>query len=223
MPWTSARQGGSPRFFSRINLDAAGHSQSFQPRLGDVDGIPYKGMPLFSGDTGSFVLCSEEFEYFKAFFNARRGKFRTFLHKNWMDYKTTHEPLINCIDPESSSEGVTYPAMGDGILDTFAFLKKYSSLKGGAHYRRILKPVPSTLKLFVDGMLVPTTAYELLPIGRVVFNPPLVGLITFDCEYDLIVRFDSDSYAVEVLNAKPGEEEFKINSIPIVEVNVNPL
>lgn len=40
-------------------------------------------------------------------------------------------------------------------------------------------------------------------------------------EYELTVRFDSDSYAATVLNALPGFEEYKINAIPIVEVDVS--
>jgi uncharacterized protein (TIGR02217 family) len=221
MPWTSARQSGSPKFFSRINLDAAGHSQSFQPRLSTVGLLPLRGLPLFSGDTGSFILCAEEFEYFKAFFNARKGKLSTFLHRNWMDYTVTKDREVNCVDPNSYSQGVTIPDTGNGIITVFPLVKKYSNTFGGEHYRRIFRPVPGTLKVFVNNLPSSISEWRLTRNGRLVFYAPPTGVITFSCEYDLLVRFDSDSYAAEVLNAKPGEEEFKINSIPIVEVAIN--
>jgi uncharacterized protein (TIGR02217 family) len=218
MPWTSARQSGSPRFFSRVNLDAAGHGQSFQPRSGVGDSIPYKGTPLFSGDTGSFILCAEEFEYFKAFFNARKGKYGTFLHKNWMDYKVTRQPEKSCIDENFSSQGVTYPVAGNGIVTDFLLLKKYSSTLGEENYRRIFAPVLKTLKVYADGLEVISGQY-FISDGKLVFVSPPTGILSFECEYDLIVRFDNDSYAAEVLNSKPGEEQYKINSIPIMETN----
>lgn len=221
MPWTSARQATSPKFFSRINLDAAGYSESFQPRIGKVDGVPYKGMPLFSGDTGSFILCLEEFEYFKAFFNSRKGKYQTFLHKNWMDYRTTHEPLVSCLDSSSFSQGVTYPLAGDGLQTTFSLLKKYTHLKGGINYRQIIRPIASTLIVYVNSSAVPASAYQLDLLGQITFLMAPIGAITFSCEYELIVRFDTDSYAVTVLNAAIGFEEYKVNALQIVEVGIN--
>jgi uncharacterized protein (TIGR02217 family) len=219
-PWIVSRHVETPRFFSKIDLDAAGRFAPFQPILGNTGNIDYAGAPLFTGDTGQLYLYQEEFEYFKAWFNARKGKFRTFLFKDFSDFTTTASPESNCINLADQTQGVTYPVAGTAGVYKYGMFKKYfnAGYSTDFTYRRIARPVTSTVKVFAAGALLLASQYSVLETGYIVFNTIPSGVITFDCEYDLLVRFDTDSYSAEVLNATEGEEYFKVSALPIVEV-----
>jgi uncharacterized protein (TIGR02217 family) len=221
-PWTTSRHIESAKAFSRINLDAAGRSAPFQPLISLVEGEEeYRGHPLFVGDTGTLFFYGEEFEYFKAFYNSRKGKLGTFDFKDFSDYSTTATPLLNCVDSNQFTQGVTYPPQTIPTTTEYQMFKKYGNIAYSLDdtYRRISRPIPASVVVYADSILVPSSQYSVNSNGGFIdFSTVPVGTITFDCEFDILARFDSDNYSAEVLMDEENQQYFKVAPIPLVEV-----
>jgi uncharacterized protein (TIGR02217 family) len=215
MPWMTGRQAGSPLFFNKVNVDGAGHEDVYE--IFKQTDVPYSGLALFTGDTGELIFDECDLEYFLAFFNARRGKLHTFQFRYWADYKCTAEPYINCFDEGIYTQGVTYPAKGNGSNQDFKLLKLYSDDTNNLSYRRIYIPIESTIEVFADGVAV---GFSYIGNGVIEISPApaLNAVITHNCEFDIRCRFDQDNFAIEVISNQPGTERYKLSPIPIVEV-----
>lgn len=188
--------------------------------------------PLFQGDIGKVLLDERQVAYVQAFFNARKGRAIGFRYKYWADYEVTHEDKkVKCLhygfpalDSLVSSQGVANPIpMTTASTSTpsssggLQLQKKYTSF-GVESYKNIYKPVEGTVKIYVDGNLQSGAAVD-YTTGRVT---GVSGNITWDGEFDLPVRFDSDKLSglTEFIDPATREMWFKFDSLPIVEMIV---
>ena len=136
-----------------------------------------------------------------AFFRARKGKAYGFRFKDWTDYKVTGQAL----------------GAGDGMTKTFQLVKSYIS-GAGSETRTITKPVLGTVVPYLGGAKQTSgwsvnTATGLLSF---VLAPAQGVAVTADFEFDVPVRFDTDSMAVSI-------EQFDLHQwsdIPVIEIRV---
>ena len=143
-----------------------------------------------------------------AFFEARNGRLHGFRFRDWADYKS----CLPSQSPAATDQGI---GTGDGETTSFQLLKTYLS---GVQYwsRSITKPVSGSVRIALEGVeqvsgwSVDTTS------GLVTFDaPPGAGvLVTAGFEYDVPVRFDSDTLDVTLDIERLGS----ITSISLVEI-----
>ncbi|CTQ34233.1 DUF2460 domain-containing protein [Jannaschia rubra] len=145
-----------------------------------------------------------------AFFEARRGKLFGFRWKDWADFKT-------CRSSSQVSFRDQKIGTGDGVTTVFQLSKTYRS--GEQTYTRpIGKPVAGSVRVGIqDDELRETVHYTVDPTrGLVTFGrAPDVGVdVTAGFEFDVPVRFDTDSIMTSVATFNAGE----VPDVPIVEV-----
>jgi len=147
-----------------------------------------------------------------AFFEARQGPLHAFRWKDWTDYKS-------CGPGETPAFDDQVIGTGDGATLAFGLVKSYAS-GPNAYLRRITKPVPFTVRAGRAGIpLVEGEDYSVdYATGEVRFpDPPAAGeVITAGFEFDVPVRFDTDSLQISAASVEAGE----IHSIPLVEVRL---
>lgn len=139
----------------------------------------------------------EDFEICRAFFFARRGMGHTFRFKDWSDFQV-----------EDEVQGV-----GDAVNTSFQLIKVYEADGPAPYYRRITRPVAATVVWKVDGVIHAATPGAL---GLYTLSPaPGNGTtVTATCEFDMIVRFYTDKFAIELEQSEAGV----IGSLPVIEV-----
>lgn len=136
-----------------------------------------------------------------AFFRARKGKVYGFRFKDWTDYKATAQVL----------------GAGDGATKAFQLVKSYTS-GAGNETRTITKPVLGTVVPYL-GSVKQTSGWSInTATGVLTFSiAPAQGVaVTADFEFDVPVRFDTDSMAVSI-------EQFDLHQwsdIPVIEIRV---
>ncbi|MEM1388343.1 MAG: DUF2460 domain-containing protein [Pseudomonadota bacterium] len=163
-------------------------------------------------DAGVAMASLDDLELLIAFFEARQGQLCGFRWKDWSDFKSCqHSAEIFCDDQLLGS--------GDGALTEFQLCKHYQS--GGQGYTRpIIKPVAGSIKVAVNAVeLTEGVDFSADPAtGRVAFAAaPAAGVpVTAGFEFDVPVRFDTDTIQVAVASFQAGEAP----SVPIVEVRV---
>ncbi len=163
-------------------------------------------------DAGVGMRSLDDVETMVAFFEARYGQLYAFRWKDWSDYRSIRPSQD--ITPQDQVLGT-----GDGETTVFRLSKTYVS---GAHsYERpISKPVAGTVRVAVAGteltgdsdFIVDTTS------GVVTLSqPPAAGeTITTGFEFDVPVRFDTDSIRTSVASFQAGE----VPTVPIIEVRL---
>ena len=145
-----------------------------------------------------------------AFFEAREGRLHAFRWKDWADFSSA-EPRAE-ITPLDQQIG-----LGDGETRAFTLIKSYVS---GPHtYRReVTKPVSGTVVVAIENVeMQEGVDFEVdLLAGRVSFAtaPAAQARITAGFEFDVPVRFDTDSLQVSVSTFHAGDAL----SVPVVEV-----
>ncbi|MHC0053103.1 phage distal tail protein, Rcc01695 family [Actibacterium sp. D379-3] len=163
-------------------------------------------------DAGVGMRALDDVELLIAFFEARRGQLFGFRWKDWSDFKSCRPSgEVGALDQ--------LIAHGDGASEVFQLVKTYAS--GGAAYRRpIVKPVAGTVKLAVDGEpLVESLGFEVdMATGLVTLrDAPDIGVqVTAGFEFDVPVRFDTDTIQTSVASFRAGD----VPRVPIVEVRV---
>lgn len=160
---------------------------------------------LPKGDQEDDEACDHTFSQVLAFFYARQGRAHSFRFKDWSDFEVGNDAL----DLWQSI------GTGDGIEDTFQIFKRYSS--GGIDYDRIItRPIDGTLRVFFDG--VEQFAGFTLDdeTGLITFSsPPALNVdIEVIVQFDVPVRFDTDSFGITLQTFQAGQ----IPNLPIVEV-----
>ncbi|NDR57137.1 DUF2460 domain-containing protein [Aliiruegeria sabulilitoris] len=143
-----------------------------------------------------------------AFFEARNGRLYGFRYKDWADYKS----CLPSQQPTPTDQGL---GTGDGTTTTFQLLKTYLS---GAHSwsRSISKPVSGSVRIALDGVEQVSGWSVDTTTGLVTFTaaPGAGVLVTAGFEFDVPVRFDSDTLDVSLDIERLGS----ITSIPLVEI-----
>lgn len=163
-------------------------------------------------DAGVGMRSLDDIDLMIAFFEARFGQLYAFRWKDWSDYRST-KPSQD-ITPTDQVLG-----SGNGVQTDFSLLKVYQS---GAHSysRPIVKPVLETVRVAVDGVeLSQGTDYNVdASTGIVSFSaaPASAAEITAGFEFDVPVRFDTDSIQTSVASFQAGE----VPTVPIIEVRI---
>ena len=163
-------------------------------------------------DAGLGMRSLEDIEALLAFFEARRGRLNGFRWKDWADFKSA--PATQETTYEDQVIG-----LGDGQTKRFQFVKTYSS--GTEDYvRPIAKPVLGTITVGIQGdQQTETIHYSVdTATGFVEFEtPPDIGVqVTAGFEFDVPVRFDTDSIQTSVASFRAGD----VPSVPILEVRI---
>lgn len=163
-------------------------------------------------DAGVGMRSLDDVETLIAFFEARRGQLFGFRWKDWSDYKS-------CLPLSDVGFEDQIIAHGDGETTAFPLLKTYQS--GEFSYARpITKPVKATVRVGISGdPLVETVHFSVdYDTGVVtIFDAPDVDtVITAGFEFDVPVRFDTDTILTSVASFRAGD----VPRVPVVEVRV---
>ena len=136
-----------------------------------------------------------------AFFRARKGRAHGFRFKDWTDYQALGQSL----------------GIGNGSQTVFQLVKHYTS-GSVTETRSLAKPVTGTVKPYLNGVLRTSGFTVDTTTGLLTFSTaPAAGvLVSADCEFDVPVRFDSDTLSA-TLEAY-GVESW--NNIPLVELRL---
>lgn len=163
-------------------------------------------------DAGMGMRSLADIDTLIAFFEARRGQLFGFRWKDWSDYRSSG----SLVEPAFDDQVI---GTGDGVSTTFQLWKAYRS--GEAEYlRQIRKPVEGSVRAGVQGD-VKAEGVEFsvdLTTGALSFSePPGPGAtVTAGFEFDVPVRFGTDSIQSSVASFKAGE----IPNVPILEVRI---
>lgn len=161
-------------------------------------------------DAGLGVRSLDELAEVIAFFEARHGQLYGFRWKDWTDFKSCR--------PSGAPSPFDEPiGVGDGSVREFLLGKRYAS--GEIQYTRpIVKPVDGTVRVARGGVaLAPGVGHSIdhtRGIVRFTTPPPQGSEITAGFEFDVPVRFDTDSISASLAGFAAGD----IPSIPVIEV-----
>lgn len=163
-------------------------------------------------DAGVAMRSLDDISVLIDFFEARRGQLHGFRWKDWSDFKTTKP---------SGTPGFRDQVigMGDGETKTFQLKKHYQS--GPNMYERpISKPVEGSVLagVSVDEQIAGVHFEVDYTSGEITFvdAPPAEVEVTAGFEFDVPVRFDTDSIQTSVSSFQAGE----VPNVPIVEIRV---
>jgi len=163
-------------------------------------------------DAGLGLRSLDDVEAVIAFYEARYGQMYGFRWKDWSDYKSSKPSApIGRWDQQS--------AVGDGVKTQFQIIKTYRS--GGHTYARpIVKPVQGSVLVAVEqDDKSDTVDYSVDDSTGVItfFNPPDPDTRVYaGYEFDVPVRFDSDSLLTNIASFHAGQ----VPDIPVREVRV---
>lgn len=149
-----------------------------------------------------------------AFFEERRGRLHGFRWRDHADFKSCGPQAT--VSPLDQVLGT-----GDGTTDTFQLTKQYGSTYA-PWVRDILKPVAGTVQVAVAGVVRSEGGHFSVDSesGQITFldgHVPTVGAtVTAGFEFDVPVRFDTDTLDINVSGFQHGA----IPSIPIVEIRL---
>lgn len=161
-------------------------------------------------DAGLGLRSLDDIEQVIAFYEARYGQMYGFRWKDWSDYKSSKpSAAISRQDQQI--------ATGDGVQTQFQIIKTYRS--GGHVYARpITKPVKGSVQVAVEqDDKRDTIDYTVDDTTGVItfFNPPDPDTRVFaGYEFDVPVRFDSDSLLTNIASFNAGQ----VPDIPVREV-----
>jgi uncharacterized protein (TIGR02217 family) len=161
-------------------------------------------------NAGYGVRSLDDLQAVIAFFEERRGRLYGFRWKDRADWKSCAPSGT----PAATDQAI---GTGDGVTTTFQLVKTY----GGAHApwaRIIAKPVAGSILMAVDATPLAEGWSCDETTGIVTFaTPPGDGAaITAGYEFDVPVRFDSDTLEINLTHFAAGE----IPAIPLVEIRL---
>ncbi|WP_322865514.1 DUF2460 domain-containing protein [Aquicoccus sp. G2-2] len=163
-------------------------------------------------DAGVSMRSLDDIETLIAFFEARHGQIYGFRWKDWSDFKS-------CLASKEPAQADQVIGTGDEETTAFQLSKSYRS--GAYSYRRpIAKPVAGSVRVAIEGVeQLEGVHYEVdTATGFVHFaHPPNAGMqVTAGFEFDVPVRFDTDSIQTNVASFRAGD----VPHVPVVEVRV---
>lgn len=165
--------------------------------------ISNRDEPLLSYNIVTGIKTKEDINSIIKLFKLVKGRAIGFRFKDWLDYSATNQTI----------------GIGDGETKEFQLIKSYTTILDNeniTYIRKILKPVKSTVNVFVNGVNYNDSAKINYTNGKVIFNNPVPvnEVITANFEFDVPVRFDNDTLEVSMLNTNAGE----INNIKLIEI-----
>lgn len=163
-------------------------------------------------DAGVGIRSLDDVATMIAFFEARYGQLFSFRWKDWSDFRSCKPSLaITALDQSLGQ--------GDGVETAFQLVKTYES--GAYTYTRpIAKPVEGTLMIAVGGTVLEESTNYIVDYATGVITfvdaPTVSAEVTAGFEFDVPVRFDTESIQTSVASFQAGE----IPTVPIIEVRV---
>jgi len=210
--------------YGDLNLDFPFSENQFPPSLsyGSSGGPGFK-TSIFTVDSGVAHANAEwdrlraryevdfdsvpgaDIELVEAFFYGMRGKAVGFRFKDWNDYQIVNQNVV----------------IGDGNSVSFQLFKRYRS---GANIfdRFIKKPVRGSVSsMFLDGVeqVLNRDFFMNYSTGAITFRvAPVAGAVgnLEYCEFDVPVRFDTDSLMVSAEDF----DQYSISSLSMIEILV---
>ncbi len=182
---------GGPEYLTTVVAMASGYEQR------NVNWAAARG----KWNVASGLKHQSQLDTLIAFFRARKGRAYGFRFKDWTDYKATEQAL----------------GVGDGTNKSFQLVKAYVS-GAGNDTRTIKKPVQDTVVPYLAGVKQ-TSGWSVSTMTGVLtfLVAPAQGVaVTADFEFDVPVRFDTDSMAVTIEQI----DLHQWSDIPIVEIRV---
>lgn len=170
---------GGPRYRTTILTSAS----NFEQRAKEWDESSYQWSINLLGKS------PEEIDSLIEFFHLRAGAAHGFRFKDWTDYYAGLAWSGDTLEVSSPNEIGT----GDGVETDFQLVKVYSDSEATVT-RKIVKPVASTVRIFVDDVEAESGWTVDESTGIVTFGvaPSSGEIITWVGEFDVPVRFDSD-------------------------------
>lgn len=141
-------------------------------------------------------------------FEAARGRLYGFRFRDPLDHRSS-------LYGEAVTSADQIIGTGNGVLTEFDLVKRYAAGET-AYSRRILKPVPGTLLVAVDGAAQTEGTHFWCDYlsGSLTFAAAPTGEITAGFEFDVPVRFDADMLNLNAATIDAGE----IPDIPLREL-----
>lgn len=163
-------------------------------------------------DAGVGLRSLDDIETMIAFFEARFGQLYAFRWKDWSDFRSAKASQeISAFDQSIGT--------GDGIQKTFPLVKTYRS-GTHAYARPITKPVAGTLIVAVGSTELQGGLDFVADYGTGLVSltdaPAEAATVTAGFEFDVPVRFDTESIQTNMASFQAGE----IPAVPIIEVRV---
>ena len=157
-------------------------------------------------DVGYGVKTLDDLHAVIAFFEARMARLTGFRLKDFADFKSCAPGT----DVTAADQAI---GTGDGATTVFKLAKTYAS--GPSSWTRtIKKPVDGTVRIAVNGMAVTPTVDTTTGLVTFVTAPASGAAVTAGFEFDVPVRFDTDSLSINLSDFAAGD----IPSIPLVEI-----
>jgi uncharacterized protein (TIGR02217 family) len=152
-------------------------------------------------NAGFGIATLDDIHAIVAFFEERRGRLHGFRWKDHADYAADHQQI----------------GIGDGVTAAFQLIKTYGT--GLRDYARaITKPVVDTVRVAVAGIEKTVgddfTVDHATGIVTLLIAPAPDAAVTAGFEFDVPVRFDTDSLVINLAAFRAGE----IPDIPVVEI-----
>jgi len=182
---------GGPEFFTQVSRLANGSEKR--------NAVWSQSKP--SWDVGYGIQSLSDLRTVLTFFYARRGRLRGFRFKDYSDYTVSLQTL----------------GTGTGALTTFQAFKRYTDDGGTTFDRTLTKLVTGSVTVLLNG--VPTALFSVnYNTGVITMNSaPANGVaITYRCEFDVPVRFDTDKLDVNLKHFDAGS----VPSIPIIGIGL---
>lgn len=204
------------RFPSNLSFGSVGGPERRTEIVTLANGFEERNTPWSQSrrryDAGLGLRSLDDVAALIAFFEARAGQMHGFRWKDWSDYKSG-APSANPA-PEDQLIGT-----GDGVTTVFCLQKTYvSGLQ--SHVRPILKPVSGTVVVAVaDDPKIAGLEFTVdVETGEVTFTlaPDLGTRVTAGFEFDVPVRFDTDTIQTSVASFQAGD----VPNVPIVEIRL---
>lgn len=166
------------------------------------------------------LLTSSELSYVREFFKNRKGKYEGFRYRCEADFNCSEVPEYS--SSNTYTQGVAKAIAGTDSLQ-WQVVKKYAVVDGSSErcgYKTISKLVEDSTIVFIDG--VPQAGGFVIDLnnGILIFdtNPSPNGeKVTVSCEFDLAVRFDTDSLSFREI-VRNEETYFYLENLTLTEL-----
>jgi uncharacterized protein (TIGR02217 family) len=161
-------------------------------------------------NAGYGVRTLDDLHAVVAFFEERRGRLYGFRWKDRVDFQS-------CAPAGAVAAADQVIGEGDGDTTTFQLVKTYGA-ELAPFVRAIRKPVAGSVMVALDGAPVDDGWSVDVSTGMVTFDvaPAPATMITAGFQFDVPVRFDTDTLEINLTNFAAGD----IPSIPLVEIRL---
>ena len=145
------------------------------------------------------IKTKAELDEVITFFRNVRGAGYGFRFKDWTDYQVENQ----------------YIGVGNGKTKEFQLIKAYRVSDNIVYYRKITKPVISTVRVFIND--IESKDFNInLTTGLITLNtvPEIDSIIKANFEFDVPVRFENDIMEITMNSINSGN----IKDITLIEI-----